>query len=71
MYKKFLKVELYRAGTKGKLTRSRLLVQTIYATHNNSQPNDPSPVYNIRRACVVDLHVLGLGIVEPVLSLNN
>ena len=31
------KVE-YRAGTKGKLTRSRLLVHTIYATHNNSYP---------------------------------
>ena len=31
------KVE-YRAGTKGKLTRSRLLVHAIYATHNNSHP---------------------------------
>ena len=31
------KVE-YRAGTKRKLTRSRLLVHTIYATHNNSHP---------------------------------
>ena len=43
-----LKLE-YRAGTKRKLTRSRLLVHTIYATHNNSHPkkiNDTS-LYNI------------------------
>ena len=47
------KVE-YRAGTKRKPIRSRLLVHKtaiiLYATHNNSQPkkiNDTSPVYNI------------------------
>ena len=45
---KYIKVE-YRAGTKRKLTRSRLLVHTIYAMHNNSQPKyiNNTSLYNI------------------------
>ena len=54
------KVE-YRAGTKRKPTRSRLLVHTIYATHNKFPPQVNQRHKPIQyRACVVDL--LGLGI---------